>query len=126
MAEPTAKKSKKFLFIYIGVVGLLSLGSLAFFTFSQYFKANANESKTIMDNSATMLKSLEIKKKTEAIEDEIAYYQDLNTTFTYVYTKSTNLYKATAIPAYTFSMLTLVGFGVCLMHADKRKEKEDE
>ena len=122
----TAKKSKKYLFMYIGVVGLLSIASLTSFAFSQFFKSKANSSKTIMDNSATMLKSLENKKKNEAVEDEIAYYEDLNSTFTYVYTRDTKLYKATAIPAYTFSMLTLVGFGVCLMHADKMKEKEDQ
>ena len=124
--EPQAKKSKKYTFIYIGVILLLSAISLSTFTLSQFFKAKANSSKTVMDNSATMLKSLEIKKKTEAIEDEIAFYEDLNATFTYVYNRDSNLYKATAIPAYIFSMLTLVGFGVCLMHADKMKEKEDQ
>ena len=120
------KKSKKYTFIYIGVIALLSIVSLGTFTLSQYYKAKANSSKTIMDNSATMLKSLEIKKKTEAIEDEIAFYKDLNSTFTYLYNRDSTLYKASAIPAYTFSMLTLVGFGVCLMHADKMKEKEDK
>ena len=120
------KKSKKYTFIYIGVIALLSIVSLGTFTLSQYYKAKANSSKTIMDNSATMLKSLEIKKKTEAIEDEIAFYKDLNSTFTYLYNRDSTLYKAAAIPAYTFSMLTLVGFGVCLMHADKMKEKEDK
>ncbi len=35
-------------------------------------------------------------------------------------------YVGTAIPAYTFSMATLVAFGLVLKHAEKTKEKEEK
>lgn len=40
--------------------------------------------------------------------------------------KNSAAYVGTAIPAYTFSMATLVAFGLVLKHAEKTKEKEEK
>jgi hypothetical protein len=40
--------------------------------------------------------------------------------------KNSAAYVGTAIPAYTFSMATLVAFGLVLKHAEKTREKEEK
>ena len=58
--------------------------------------------------------------------DKALWYNDLQTFFSAEMNKNSVVYTATAVPAYCLSILTLVAFGVCLMIADKRKEKEDQ
>lgn len=46
--------------------------------------------------------------------------------FVDIVNSNTAAYVGTAIPAYTFSMATLVAFGLVLKHAEKTKEKEEK
>lgn len=46
--------------------------------------------------------------------------------FTNITSQNSAAYVGTAIPAYTFSMATLVAFGLVLKHAEKVKEKEEK
>lgn len=46
--------------------------------------------------------------------------------FTDITNQNSAAYVGTAIPAYTFSMATLVAFGLVLKHAEKTKEKEEK
>ena len=46
--------------------------------------------------------------------------------FTSITNSNSAAYVGTAIPAYTFSMATLVAFGLVLKHAEKTKEKEEK
>ena len=46
--------------------------------------------------------------------------------FTDITNANSAAYIGTAIPAYTFSMATLVAFGLVLKHAEKTKEKEEK
>ena len=46
--------------------------------------------------------------------------------FTDIHNANSTAYYATSVPAYTFSMATLVSFGLVLKHAEKTKEKEEK
>ena len=74
-----------------------------------------------------------IDKEPNAKEDEhnnyyqiAMYWQENLDEFTRITKENSVAYKATAIPAYLFSMSTLVAFGLILKHAEQAKEKEDE
>jgi cathepsin B len=56
------------------------------------------------------------------VEASFTVYED----FVKISKQNSNFYVGTAVPAYVFSMATLVSFGLVLKHADKAKEKEEE
>ena len=74
-----------------------------------------------------------LDKDAKAIEDETSkyhemamYWQENYDTFDEITKKNSAAYIGTAVPAYAFSLSTLVAFGLILKHAEKAKEKEDE
>ena len=119
-----AKKTKRLL-AYVGIIGGCAVLALTFYTISQYEKAKYQASDTVRLTAES-----HVKKATEAQlaneESEAYWWKTVFEDFTKITKQNSAAYVGTAIPAYTFSMLTLVSFGLVLKHADKAKEKEEE
>lgn len=118
-------KLKKNLLAYAGIVGGLALLAVIFFSISQYEQAKFKASRDALEEANKQLVKLNEMEETPAVLDKKAWYGDIKDNFTVVYNHNANAYKGTAIPAYIFSTLALIGFGLCLKHADKVKEAED-
>ena len=126
------QKKHKRLLAYVGILGGLAVLALTFFTISQYEKAKyqasvsvqlvcQNKLEAVLDNDPKALEN------TGSKYNEVALYWKENYDILEGYTKQNSAaYVGTAIPAYLFSMSTLVAFGLILKHAEKAKEKEDE
>ena len=136
-------KKKKRLLSYIAIIGGLAVLSLSFFTVSQYEKAKCNASIYTLTMCEKQLKRYETAYKKEKGIEEVnmeefikddsspyraaAEYWDSNARyFRKEVSKNSAAYNGTSIPAYLFSVATLVSFGLILKHAEKAKEKEDE
>ena len=139
------KKTKR-LMAYTAILGGAAVLALTFFAISQYQKAKYSASVSIQLMSVGKYNQLKeaykeemgLERGTEVddvtfLNDENSvfheaanYWYDLYEHFTVVTKANSAAYKGTAIPAYLFSMSTLVAFGLILKHAEKAKEKEDE
>ena len=71
---------------------------------------------------AVLKEGIETNKYYEAA----VFWDELYKHFVSVTKANFAAYMGVAIPAYIFSMSTLVAFGLVLKHAEKAKEKEDE
>ena len=130
MFKKLTSKNKRML-AYVGIIGGCAVLALTFFTICQYQKAKYKASET-MRNSCQMSLNNVLNKDPSALTDESSAYHDLavfwkTTTddFNIISMQNSGAYKGTAIPAYIFSMATLVAFGLVLKDAEKIKEKED-
>lgn len=136
---------KKDTIIYGIIVGGLAIASLTFFGLAQYKKARAASSKTTLTlanrelttiqndriKAQKMLNEGEISVETynelaKLFSDKEAYYTEIKDTFSEIDESNKKGYVGLSIPAYSLSMLTLISFGLCLKHADSKKEKEDK
>ena len=137
-----AKKNKRLL-SYVAILGGLAVLSLTFFSVSQFEKAKceaADSTLTMCENRLNKLVTAYKKDNgisevnmEEFIADQNSPYRDAaeywysNVQYFQKETKKNSAaYRGTSIPAYIFSMATLVSFGLILKHAEKAKEKEDE
>ena len=125
------KKTKRLL-SYVAILGAAAVLALTFFTVSQFEKAKCQASISIQLYSKGKLDEL-IDADSSALENETSkyhnaavYWDSIYTDFTTKTNNNSAAYKGTAIPAYIFSMSTLVAFGLILKHAEKATEKEDE
>lgn len=128
------------LLAYAGILGGCAVLSLTFFTISQFQKAKyqASDSVRLMckgkydqlkdaykeDNPTSELTVL--SDTTSKYNPAALYWNDNYTWFSKETDMNSAAYIGTAIPAYLFSMSTLVAFGLILKHAEQAKEKEDE
>ena len=126
------QKKHKRLLAYAGILGGCAILALTFFTISQYEKAKYHASVSMELVSKGRLDKL-TKADPNALTNEEStyhaaaeYWNDIYEHFTYVTKVNSSAYAGTAIPAYIFSMSTLVAFGLILKHAETAKEKEDE
>ena len=126
------QKKHKRLLAYVAILGGAALLALTFFTISQYEKAKYNASITVELRSKNKLDQI-LDEDANAITDETSkyheaalYWDEVHTHFVHVTEVNSAAYKGTAIPAYIFSMSTLVAFGLILKHAETAKEREDE
>ena len=126
-----AKKHKRLL-AYAGILGGLAVLALTFFTVSQYEKAKYQASVNVELMCKNKYDQL-IEEDNEALENEHSkyheaawYWKENLEDFQKITKNNSNAYVGTAIPAYLFSMSTLVAFGLILKHAETAKEKEDE
>ena len=126
------QKKHKRLLAYVGILGGLAVLALTFFTISQYEKAKyqasisvqlvcKNKRDAILDKDA-----MAIEDETNKYHEMAMYWEENYQTFDEITKKNSIAYKGTAIPAYAFSLSTLVAFGLILKHAEQAKEKEDE
>ena len=118
---------------YIGIVGGCAVFALVFFTICQFQKAKYKASQTMLDScemSYNTLKNKDVSNLDEATKiqhDALVHYWKVTTQeFRDISYQNAGAYKGTAIPAYLFSMATLVAFGLVLKDAEKVKEKEDQ
>lgn len=121
------KKNKRKL-AYIGIVGGMAVATFALFTTANYFKAKLKSSESQVMASQNILDTVgwESINDTESIyHDKAQWYYDIYQHFKYVSKDNSTAYITTSVFAYTFSILTLVSFGLVLKDADKRKEKEE-
>ena len=118
------KKLKRTL-AYIGIIGGCAVMALTFFSISQYQKAKYQASVTVQLTAKS-----HVDKATEEQlanpESEASWWKSVYEDFTKITKQNSTAYVGTAIPAYTFSMATLVAFGLVLKHADKTKEAEEK
>lgn len=119
-------KRKKNTLAYVGIVGGLAILALTFFSISQYEKAKYKSSAVVLTGAESQLKILANAEQNELNLDKMVWYSDIAEHFKEVNARDARAYQGTAIPAYLFSTLALISFGLCLKHADKIKEKEDE
>lgn len=139
-------KKHKRLLAYVGILGGAAVLALTFFSISQFEKAKYSASVSVQLMASGKLNQLkEAYREEQNIErgevvtdeeflantdskyhDAAVYWNDIYEHFTKVTIVNSGAYKGTAIPAYIFSMSTLVAFGLILKHAEKAKEKEDE
>ena len=121
------KFSKKTLrtLAYTGIIGGCAVLALTFFTISQFMKAKYQASVTVQLTAKS-----HVDKATEEQlanhESEAYWWKTVYDDFVIETKKNSAVYVGTAVPAYAFSMATLVAFGLILKHADKTKEKEEE
>ena len=144
------QKKHKRLLAYSAILGGAAVLALLFFSISQFEKAKYSASVSVQLMSNGKLNQLKeaykeekgvtedenaetdtVKEKllsdtTSKYHDAAVYWNDIYEHFTYVTNVNSAAYQGTAIPAYIFSMSTLVAFGLILKHAEKAKEKEDE
>lgn len=119
-----SKKTKRSL-AYVGIVGGCAVLALTFFIISQYEKAKYQASVTVQLTAKRYVDKA-TPEKIEEEGSEANWWKSVYDDFTVITQKNSNAYVGTAIPAYTFSMATLVAFGLVLKHADKTKEKEEK
>ncbi len=113
-----SKKLKRTL-IYASIIGGCGILSLTFFTISQYEKAKYKASEQVRLSSESKMNTY-----TEG-SDYYNFWYSVNEDFTKISEGNRNAYIGTAIPSYTFSILTLVSFGLVLKFEEKEREKED-
>ena len=121
------KFSKKTLrtLAYVGIIGGCAVLALTFFTISQYMKAKYQASVTVQLTAKSHVdKATEAQLAREG--SEANWWKSVYDDFTEITKANSAAYVGTAIPAYTFSMATLVAFGLVLKHAEKTKEKEEK
>ena len=75
----------------------------------------------ILNKDSTALTS-----ETSTYHDLAVFWQSVTEDFTKISAQNAGAYKGTAIPAYIFSMATLVSFGLVLKDAEKVKEQEEK
>ena len=136
-------KGKKRLLSYVAILGGLAVLSLTFFTISKFEKAKTEASEKTRDQCENELNGLMKRYKKDTgnndakVDDLVAdtenylnpaavYWNSNYVAFKKIVKQNAAARQATAIPAYLFSMSTLVAFGLILKHAEKAKEKEDE
>ena len=126
------QKKHKRLLAYVGILGGLAVLALTFFTISQYEKAKYQASISMQLVCKNKLDAI-LDSHPDAKDDEhgtyyeaAMYWQENFDEFVKITKNNSAAYKGTAIPAYAFSLSTLVAFGLILKHAEKAKEKEDE
>ena len=125
-------KKHKRLLAYAGILGGCAILALSFFTLSQFEKAKYQASisnQLVAKNKLDQLVEADkeaLTDTTSKYHDAAVYWDEINTFFINETEANSAKYKGTAIPAYLFSMSTLVAFGLILKHAEQAKEKEDE
>lgn len=128
MEEIQTKKSKR-KWAYIGIVGGMAVATFALFSTANYFKAKLKSSESQVMASQNILDTVgwdAINDEQSIYHDKAQWYYDVYTHFKYVSKSNSSAYIVTSVFAYTFSILTLVSFGLVLKDADKQKEKESE
>lgn len=132
MAEKIKKKKKRSL-AYIAIIGGCAALALTFFTICQFEKAKCRASDTMYASCSMSLANLKAKdvsgldEETLAQHNELIHYWEVTTKgFEKICKDNRAAYIGTAVPAYAFSMATLVAFGLVLKDAEKVKEKEEK
>ena len=127
-----AKKTKRLL-AYVGIIGGCAVLAMTFFTVSQFEKAKYQASvntklmcKNRLDKILDADKTALDENNTSAFHDAAVWWNDVYNDFVKETDKHSRWYVGTAVPAYLFSMASLVAFGLVLKHAESAKEKEDE
>ena len=132
-------KKKKRSLAYVGIVGGCAVLALTFFTICQYQKAKYKASDTMRitckgsyDSLSRMdIRNLDPTDPSDAAVLEqhnnlVEFWKQATKDFTVITAQNAGAYKGTAIPAYLFSMATLVSFGLVLKDAEKVKEQEEK
>ena len=125
------KKSKRSL-AYVGIVGGCAVLALTFFSICQFEKAKYKASETMRSSSQMSIDNV-LNRDPNALTDDTSTWHDMavfwtsvTEDFTRISKQNAGAYMGTAIPAYLFSMATLVSFGLVLKDAEKVKEKEEK
>ena len=130
-------KKKKRSLAYVGIIGGCAVLALVLFSICQYEKAKYKASDVMRTTCKTSYDNLKNKDisyldpTTDAAiiaqhNDLVEFWRQATIDFTVISQRNAGAYMATAIPAYVFSMATLVSFGLVLKDAEKVKEQEEK
>ena len=126
------KKGTVRLICYASILGALGIGAISLFNAAQYFKAKYKSSNAIVQDAQSKLEALYstnpdalTSTADERAHDKALWYNDIYERFYVWNEENKNAYLATSIPAYLFSTMTLVAFGLILKFEEKAKDKED-
>ena len=129
-----AKKTKRLL-AYVGIIGGCAVLAMTFFTVSQFEKAKyqasvntqlmcKNKLDKILDADKTALDDT----NTSAFHEAAVWWNDAYQDFKIITQNNSRAYVGTAVPAYVFSMASLVAFGLVsiLVATSLMSKKKDE
>ena len=119
-------KKKLYLAAYVLITGGLALAGIICFGNAQYQKAKYASSSVALTGAQSQLSMLEVSPPGDEVDDKKAWYGEIAEHFTTVNQNDANAYKSLSVPAYIFTTLSLVAFGLCLKHADVVKAREEK
>lgn len=125
MKKKSVSKKTKRLLAYVGIIGGCAVCALTFYSIAQYQKAKYQASEMVKLTALSHVNKA-TEEQLENKESEAYWWKTVYDDFVKISKQNSDFYVGTAIPAYAFSMATLVSFGLVLKHADKAKEKEEE
>lgn len=146
-ASPKKNGSGKRVAVYAAIIGGLAVTSLSLFAVSQFEKVKRTEAQSIVTQATSKLKKAnkvkasieavipttddperiaQLNKELEIANQHVYYWEQVVSDFEAETFAVGVKFMIACIPAYLFSMGTLVSVGLILKHAEKVKEKEDE
>ncbi len=150
---PKKKSSTPRLIAYASIIGGLTLGAVALFTFSQFEKAKYVAAKQVISSAGSLIETAarsdssiviigvndKTDEKTYKLNTEVsdekketdlykhaAYLVEVYDHFQVVKVVNNVFYVVSALPSYLLSMGALVSVGLILNHSEKVKEKEEK
>ena len=125
MDKKTQFLAKIRLAIYAAVIAIFAIAGVSLFVTSQFTRAKYVESNVQLADAQTHLEELKDLPDSYKKEKQVAWYSDLEAYFSKESKSDFKHYKAQSIISYTFTMMALVSFGVCLKVEDYFKSKEE-
>lgn len=125
MDKKTQLFAKVRLILYAVVIGVFAIAGVSLFVKSQFTRAKYIESNVQLEDARAHLEELKDLPDSYKKEKQVAWYSDLEGFFDKEAKSDYKSYKAQSIVSYTFTMLALVSFGVCLKVEDYFKSKEE-
>ena len=111
---------------YALVIAIFAVAGISLFISAQFRRAMYTDSSVHLADAKSNLEILADQPDSYKKEKMVAWYSDLENYFTKETENNAKKYKATSIVSYTFTMMALVSFGVCLKVEDYFKSKEEK
>jgi len=125
MDKKTQLFAKVRLILYAVIVGAFAIAGVSLFVSSQFTRAKYVESNVQLEDARSHLAELEEQPDSYKKEKQVAWYSDLEAYFVKESKTDYNNYKAQSIVSYSFTMMALISFGLCLKVEDYFKSKEE-
>lgn len=125
MDKKTQLFAKVRLILYAVVIAAFAIAGVSLFVTAQFTRAKYVESNVQLSDAKSHLDALKDEPDSYKKEKQVAWYSDLESYFEKEAESDFKHYKAQSIVSYTFTMMALVSFGVCLKVEDYFKSKEE-
>ena len=111
---------------YALVIAIFAVAGISLFVSAQFRRAMYTDSSVHLSDAQSNLEILREQPESYKQQKQIEWYTDLENYFTKETEQNAKKYKTTSIVSYTFTMMALVSFGVCLKVEDYFKSKEEK